>query len=54
MNSADIIVIAGVAALALLAAGIMWRNRKRGKRGCGCQCSGCGGACGRDRSAKDT
>lgn len=47
MNGADLIVVIAVAAAVLLAAAIMRRNQKNGKRGCGCQCPGCGGSCGK-------
>lgn len=41
MNGADFIVAIGVAALALLAFGILRRNKKHGRSGCGC-CTACG------------
>ena len=43
MNGADILVILLVAALVAAAVIIMRVNRKKGKRGCGCDCSRCGG-----------
>ena len=47
MNSGDIIVLAAVLACVALAVGIMRRNKKNGKRSCGCQCPDCSGSCGR-------
>lgn len=48
MNGADIMVLLFIAALVVAAFFIMHRNRKRGRRGCGCDCSACGG-CGKSR-----
>ncbi len=48
MNFADIAVIIFVAALIAAAIVIMYRNKKKGKRGCGCDClhrTGCGASC---------
>ncbi len=42
MNGADILVLLFIAALVVIAFFIMYRNKKRGKRGCGCDCSDCG------------
>lgn len=43
MNSADIAVVIAVGLMVLMAAVILWRNRKKGKGGCGCQYpGGCG------------
>jgi len=43
MNFADIAVMILVAALIAAAIVIMYRNKKKGKRGCGCDCSHCTG-----------
>ena len=47
MNSADLIVIAVVAAIVLWAVSAIRRNQKSGKSPCGCRCPDCGGACGK-------
>ncbi|MDE7194461.1 MAG: FeoB-associated Cys-rich membrane protein [Oscillospiraceae bacterium] len=51
MNGADILVLLFIAALVAAAFFIMCINRKRGRRGCGCDCSHCGG-CGKSRVNK--
>lgn len=43
MNVADILVILFVAAFVAAAVLIIRVNRRKGKRGCGCDCSHCGG-----------
>ncbi len=43
LNGADIVVIIIIAALIALAVIIMQRNRKKGRRGCGGECSSCRG-----------
>ena len=47
MNTGDIIVLIAVAAVVLLAIGILRHNKKNGKRSCGCQCPDCSGRCGK-------
>ena len=45
MNPADIIVVFAVLAVAGIAVMIFRRNRKNGKRCCGCDCTGCSQNC---------
>ena len=50
MNVADVIVMAAVGVLALLAVAILRTNRRNGEQSCGGRrCSGCGRGCGADR-----
>lgn len=53
MNGADVIVAIAVGIMVLLAAAMIWRNRRNGKRSCGCQCSDCGYGCGKSMPASE-
>ena len=51
--SANLINIALIAAIVLVAALVLWgmlRSRKAGKSACGCDCASCGGSCAACRS----